>query len=130
MAETQDDAQKTEDPSQRRLQRAREEGRIAQSREINTWFMLGASGIVLIFIAPTSAAALAQTLAAFVQPQRFLSGDDVAWDAVAATLEHALVALALPLALLLAVGVAGSLVQTGFVLATERLGFDPSHLSL
>ncbi|MGH7089560.1 MAG: EscU/YscU/HrcU family type III secretion system export apparatus switch protein, partial [Stellaceae bacterium] len=36
MAE-QDDGQKTEDPSQRRLQRAREEGQIAQSREINTW---------------------------------------------------------------------------------------------
>ena len=47
--------QKTEDPSQRKLQRARDEGQVAQSREINTWFMLAASAASVLFVAPAMA---------------------------------------------------------------------------
>lgn len=130
MADHSDDGQKTEDPSQRRLQRAREQGQVAQSREINTWFMLGATGIALVFIAPASAARIAHALTAFIEPERFLANDGVIWDAVGASLRGVAMALIVPLGVLLLAGTAASLLQTGFVLATERIGFDPSHISL
>lgn len=129
MADQWDDGQKTEDPSQRKLQRARDEGRVAQSREINTWFVLGASGALLLFIAPSLARTLTLALRAFVEPQRFLVADGVAWGAVIAVLSRVAAALAVPLGILMAAAIAGTVAQTGFVFSTERLGFDFSHIS-
>jgi flagellar biosynthesis protein FlhB len=129
MAEQWDDGQKTEDPSQRKLQRARDEGRVAQSREINTWFVLAASGVLLLFVAPSLARTLAHTLGAFIEPQRFLVPDGVAWGAVGTMLGRIAAALAIPLGILMAAAIAGTLVQIGFVFASERLRLDFSHLS-
>jgi flagellar biosynthetic protein FlhB len=129
MADNRDDGQKTEDASQRKLQLARDEGRVAQSREINTWFALATSGVLLLFIAPSLARTVALALASFVEPQRFIGSDGVAWGAVGAILARVAAAVALPLSALMAAGIAGTLVQTGFVFATQRLRFDFSHLS-
>jgi flagellar biosynthesis protein FlhB len=41
------DLERTEAPSQRRLEQAREEGQVARSRELNTFTLLGAAGIGL-----------------------------------------------------------------------------------
>lgn len=51
MAEDQqDDSQKTEDPTSKRLQEAREKGQVAKSQEINHWFVfLGLTAIIGIF---------------------------------------------------------------------------------
>ena len=129
MSEQGDQGQKTEDASQRKLQNARDEGRVAQSREINTWFVFGASGILLLFVAPSLVRTLASALAAFIDPQRFLVPDGVAWGAVGAILGRVGAALAVPLGVLMAAAIAGTVVQTGFVFATERLRFDFSHVS-
>jgi flagellar biosynthetic protein FlhB len=124
-----DDSQKTEDPSQRRLQRARDEGQVAQSREINTWFMLATGGLLVLVLAPSISGTLARTLGAFLDPGRFLAPQGILWNAVAADLREAALALALPFAMLLLAAVAGTLVQIGFVFATEKLGFDVSRIS-
>jgi flagellar biosynthetic protein FlhB len=47
MSEEQDDSQKTEDPTPRRLQEARKRGQVALSRELNTWLMLLAGTLVV-----------------------------------------------------------------------------------
>jgi flagellar biosynthetic protein FlhB len=129
MAESWDDGQKTEDPSQRRLDRAREEGRIAQSREINTWFMLGTAGLILLFLGPSLTESIARSLAAFADPAQFLAGDDIAWGTVTTVLARTGTAVLAPLGMLLVAAVAGTVIQTGFILATERISFDVSHLS-
>ncbi len=129
MAQEFDDAQKTEDPSQRRLQRAREEGQVAQSREINTWFMLGTGGLLVLFLAPSISRTLMRSLGAFADPRRFLSPDGILWRAVAADLREVATAFLVPFALLMLAAAAGTLVQIGFVFATEKIGFDPSRLS-
>lgn len=129
MADQADEGQKTEDASQRKLQHARDEGRVAQSREINTWFMLGTSGILLLFVAPSLARTLAVALSAFIDPQRFLVPDGVTWGAVGAIVGRVAAALALPLGALMAAAIVGTVVQTGFVFATEKLRFDFGHLS-
>jgi len=129
MAQDFDDSQKTEDPSQRRLQRARDEGQVAQSREINTWFMLATGGLLVLFLAPSVARTMGRALSAFIDPRRFLGPDGILWGAVAGDLREVALALALPFALLLLAAAAGALVQIGFVFAIDKLGFDASRLS-
>jgi flagellar biosynthetic protein FlhB len=50
--ESQDDSQKTEDPTQKRLDESREKGQVPSSREINNWFMLLGGTIIVIAMAP------------------------------------------------------------------------------
>ena len=47
MAEQEDPENKTEDPSQKRLDEAREKGNIAKSIEINSWFVLAGAFLAL-----------------------------------------------------------------------------------
>jgi flagellar biosynthesis protein FlhB len=129
MAQDSDDGQKTEQPSQRKLQRARSEGRVAQSREINTWFILAMTGLLIEFMGPGIAHTLSHVLGAFARPDRFLDGDGIVWRAVGANLREAALSLAAPLFLLMLAAVAATLVQTGFVFATEKIGFQLSHIS-
>ena len=49
MAEEHDDSQKTEDPTQKRLDEAHDKGQIAVSRELNHWFMFG-GGLIAVFV--------------------------------------------------------------------------------
>src|ERR1700685_2312229 len=102
MADDQDDGQRTEAPTQRRLQRARDEGRIAHSREINTWFLLGATALLLMFVAPGTAHVLTVTLASFADPQRYIADDGIIWPAVGAALWRVAEAIALPIGILTA----------------------------
>src|SRR5262249_8777650 len=48
MAEDQDDTERTEDPTQKRLDEAIERGDVVKSQEVNTWFVIAASALVLL----------------------------------------------------------------------------------
>ncbi len=43
MAETQDEHDKSEDPTQKRLDDALQRGDVAKSQEVNTWFVIAAA---------------------------------------------------------------------------------------
>lgn len=129
MAETEDN-QRTEQPSQRKLAQARAQGQVAQSREINSWFMLAAGTAVVLLWGPSLVRPLQVTLARFLDPASLLGGDGILWEAVRSMLASVAASFALPLALFVVAALAGSLVQTGLVLATDRLGFDFSRVSL
>src|ERR1700704_1743033 len=47
MADENDAAEKTEDPTQKRLDDAHERGDVAKSQEVNTWFMIAGATLVL-----------------------------------------------------------------------------------
>nr|WP_314258955.1 flagellar biosynthesis protein FlhB [uncultured Devosia sp.] len=53
---------KTEDPSQKKLQDAREKGDVAKSQEVVTWFMLLGSAAIFAGMGPGAAASLADAL--------------------------------------------------------------------
>src|SRR5471030_2418143 len=42
-----DDSEKTEDPTQKRLDDALERGDVAKSQEVNTWFMIAGATLVI-----------------------------------------------------------------------------------
>ena len=52
MADEEDDASKTEDPSEKKLGKAREQGQIASSQEVKNWSVLLGAAAVLIMLAP------------------------------------------------------------------------------
>src|SRR6185437_3732301 len=47
MADEDDSSDKTEDPTQKRLDEALERGDVAKSQEVNTWFMIAGATLVL-----------------------------------------------------------------------------------
>ena len=65
--EDRDDSQKTEEPSQRRLQEARERGDVPQSREINHWFMVLAIAIAVFAAGPSMVQGVARLLLPFLE---------------------------------------------------------------
>ena len=46
MADEQDSSEKTEDPTQKRLDEALERGDVVKSQEVNTWFIIAAAALV------------------------------------------------------------------------------------
>ena len=55
MADEQDDTEKSEEPTQKRLDEALERGDVVKSQEVNTWFVLGAATLILLsFSGPMS----------------------------------------------------------------------------
>jgi len=122
MADEQDDSQKTEEPTQKRLQDAREKGQVASSREINHWFMIGAATLFVTAFAP-------QTL---VDMQRILTPFIESPDAIPTDLDHLrrimislfgdlLVASVLPLTVVIAAAIAGGFLQQGFLVSVEHI---------
>lgn len=130
MAEDQDDSQKTEEPTQKRLQDAREKGQVPMSREVGSWAAMSAILLVIVAFAPGMVRDLAASLSGFLGSMHDHPMDagnvgrilmDVAW--------LLLVQMAMPVALLAAVGIAATLLQTGGLISTESMKPDPGKLS-
>jgi flagellar biosynthesis protein FlhB len=47
MADEDDTTERTEDPTQKRLDDAHDRGDVAKSQEVNTWFMISGATLVL-----------------------------------------------------------------------------------
>jgi flagellar biosynthetic protein FlhB len=122
MAERPDDSQKTEEPTQKRLDDAHKKGQVATSREVNHWFMMLAAAIAAMVFVPGMLRSLHRVLTVFVESPHDI-GLDIARTRGLATDIAIDVALALAptIAILALAAVAASLIQTGFVLSAEPL---------
>ena len=129
MAEEQDSGQQTEEPSARKLARARQRGQVAQSREVNTWFMLMAGTGIVLFLMPAAAESMTRTLRDFLTLDHFLGAGGIQWHAIGAALGQIAFVLLLPLLVLVVAAIGGTMLQIGLVFATERFGLDISRLS-
>ncbi len=129
MADDVDDSQRTEEPSSRKLSRARDRGQVAQSREINNWFMIGTALGIVAFGGGPIARTIGGALRRYLEAPHELSVEAGLWPAVEGTLGTIGVALALPLLLLVAAAIAGSLLQTGLLFAPEKISPKLENLS-
>jgi flagellar biosynthesis protein FlhB len=129
VADDVDDSQRTEDPSQRKLSRARGRGQVAQSREINNWFLIGTALGLVVFAGGPTARAVGAALVRYIEAPHELTVEGALWPTVMATLEAVGGAIALPMALLMAAAIAGSLIQTGLLFAPEKLAPKLDHIS-
>lgn len=62
MAEDQDEAQKTEDPTAKKLQDAQEKGEVAKSQEVKHWFILFSITVIILVSAKSSMAGIREIL--------------------------------------------------------------------
>ena len=118
--DSQDDSQKTEEPTQKRLTEAREKGQIARSQEVNHWFMILAFAILVGVLAPGAADGVTRTLQSFIERPHMMAVDGGALGPLLReTVARLGRALALPALVALLAAAAAGLVQTGFLLSAE-----------
>ncbi|MGE0254085.1 MAG: flagellar biosynthesis protein FlhB [Alphaproteobacteria bacterium] len=128
MAEDRDDSQRTEEPTQKRLDEAREKGDVASSRELSHWFMLAAAALAVTALAPDAASDIAGGLTVFIERPHTL-GLDGLQGMIGGLVADIGLALAPIVALLVAAAIASGLVQHGAMLTPERIKPDLSKLS-
>lgn len=122
MAEEQDDASKTEEPTGKRLDQAKEQGQYAMSRELNHVAMLVGTLAVVSWFLPEMVEDLAVRLTYYIA-----AADQIAVDSlgVQQVVERAwwdvIEVLWLPLTLLAVLGVLASGLQTGFSFTWSKL---------
>lgn len=129
MAE-QDDAERSEDPTQRKLEEAHKKGDVAKSQEVNTWFVLSGATLVILLFAPDMAGTLSAHFAGL------LGGlDQVGVDAAdmrslfVRVILAAVAAIGLPLAALATAALAGNLIQHRLVWSVEPITPKLSKIS-
>ena len=128
MAE-EDDADRSEDPTQKRLDDAHDRGDVAKSQEVNTWFMI--AGATLVFSTFSGSIGAIQTpLRNVIANSWMIRVDGPNLLILAHRLEYALiVALGVPLSLLVLAAIAGNMMQHRLVWSGEQLKPKLSKIS-
>jgi flagellar biosynthetic protein FlhB len=108
----QDDADKTEDATQRRIEEAINRGDVAKSQELNTLFVLGGLALALLIFGGPAARELTLAMKPFIANLHQIPGDagGVRY-ALTAALTATLAAVALPFLFLMLSGLAGGMIQ-------------------
>ncbi|MGE0230611.1 MAG: flagellar biosynthesis protein FlhB [Flavobacteriaceae bacterium] len=130
MSDEPDESEKTEDPSQRKLDEAIRRGDVAKSQEVSTWFVLAGSTLVLFAFAGGMAGDLTQTLKMVLAQSWEISTDAGGLISLARQLGLA-VALAMlaPIAILIVAGIAGHMIQHPPILSVEPVTPKLSKIS-
>jgi len=131
MADDQPDkAQKTEDPTPKRLQEARERGEVARSQEVNHWFILLGFTIVVGLAAPFVVDRIANALRPFVErPHALELAGPTGQAALRESLWGVATALAIPFGLMVVLAIVAGLVQFGLVFSAQPLAPKLSKIS-
>jgi flagellar biosynthesis protein FlhB len=128
MAE-EDDAERSEDPTQKRLDDAHDRGDVAKSQEVNTWFMI--AGAKLVFSTFSGSIGGIQTpLRNLIANSWMIRVDGPNLLIMAHHLEYALIAaLGVPLSMLVLAAIAGNMMQHRLVWSGEQLKPKLSKIS-
>ncbi len=133
MAEdTQDDSQKTEEPTQRRLEQAREKGQVAKSQEVNHWFMILAAALMIGVFGKTFAGGVAESLYTFIANPHAIRVDGSAElrALMFETFGQLGLAMLMPVSVMLLAAFIAGIIQNGFLFSTETIVPKLSKLSL
>lgn len=117
----QDDAEKTEEPSARKLQQARSKGQVLSSREVNNFAVLLGGAIVFGIVAPFTAMNIVRSVTAFIERPEAIDLSGGGADTLMETLFGVAFAVAPAIGVLLVLAVLGAFMQTGWLLAPESL---------
>ena len=122
MAEETDQHEKTEDPTPKRLQEAREKGQVAASREVNHWFMMLAATISVLMFVPALFRDIGSVLAYFISEAGTVAADPKALGQLLSDLVYEVVGALVPvLALLVVAALGAGLIQNGLVVSFESI---------
>ena len=131
MADEQDDTEKSEEPTQKRLDEALERGDVVKSQEVNTWFVLGAATLVLLSFSGEMSSGLNGMLRGFLGQAHAIPVDGRGLIVIMQKLGMGTIAaIALPFGVLMLAAVAGNIVQHRLVWSGESLKPKLSKISL
>jgi flagellar biosynthesis protein FlhB len=122
MADENDSSDKTEDPTQKRLDDALERGDVVKSQELNTWFVIAGATLVLSTFAGSIGSGILAPMRNLIANAYMIRTDGPGLLALAQSLEYAVIAaLGLPLLMLVLAAVAGNMMQHRLVWSGEQL---------
>ena len=131
MAEERDDAQRTEEPTQKRLDEALRKGDVVKSMEVATFAMIAGGTLALALFAGSAARSFTNMFTIFLSDSAQLSLDSGSATELLKKCVFALFALIGPAAgLLLMTAIGGHLLQHRPFFSTEKIRPDLSKLSL
>jgi flagellar biosynthetic protein FlhB len=129
--EQEDESQKTEDPTPKKIDEARKKGQVALSREVNNWVMLFTGTIVILAFGPSAMSALSDHMVSYIARAHVLPSipgglglllGDSFWSVIWILL--------VPLLILILAAISGPLFQIGPLLAPEVIKPDISKISV
>ncbi|TAK49684.1 MAG: flagellar biosynthesis protein FlhB [Xanthobacteraceae bacterium] len=130
MADDQDDTEKTEDPTQKRLDEALERGDVVKSQEVSTWFVIGGATLVFATFSASVGSGMRTLLGNLVANVHTIRTDGAGLMALLASLEFKLIALlGVPFLMLMLAAAAGNLIQHRLVWSAEGLKPKLSKIS-
>jgi flagellar biosynthetic protein FlhB len=125
-----DDAQKTEEPTPKKLQEALDKGDVPTSQEFKTWFILLAATILIFSASTLIASSIVNSLANFLSQIHHIQADvggfqgplmDLIWDTF--------LILMIPMGVFMVAGVAGNMTQHKFIFTFEKMKPKLSKIS-
>lgn len=122
MADDQDDAQKTEEPTPKRMQEARKRGQVPLSKETNNWFILLVGTLIIAFLFGPIFTEIYIVLKTYIeQAHLFPSERGGIGTALSEGSKHVLMALSLPVIAMIFIAVAAPLSQIGPLFSPEAI---------
>ncbi|KJC62516.1 flagellar biosynthesis protein FlhB [Bradyrhizobium sp. LTSPM299] len=120
MADDSDD--KTEDPTQKRLDEAHDKGDVAKSQEVNTWFMIAGATLVLSTFSSSIGGGILMPLRNLLANSWMIHTDGAGLLDLTRTLGYAVVAaIGVPFLMLALAAIAGNMIQHRLVWSGENL---------
>jgi flagellar biosynthesis protein FlhB len=130
MAGESDDADKTEDPTQRRLDEALKRGDVVKSQEVNTWFIMAGATLVLISFSGGMGSGVATILRGLIANSYQIRVDGPALLHLSAKIGGELLSVVgIPFLLLMVAALAGNIIQHRLVWSFETLTPKLSKIS-
>src|SRR3954463_9739799 len=122
MADESDSSDKTEDPTQKRLDDAHEKGDVAKSQEVNTWFVIAGATLVLSSFSGSIGGGILMPLRTLVANSWMIRTDGAGLMALTQSIGYALIAaLGVPFLMFALAAIMGNMIQHRLVWSAEQL---------
>jgi flagellar biosynthetic protein FlhB len=122
--------EKTEEPTQKRLDEALQRGDVVKSQEVNTWFVLGAATLILLSFSGSMSTGLMSLLRGFLGQAHNIPVDGRGLVHMMQTLGiGTIAAVAVPFLILMLAAIAGNMIQHRLVWSAESLKPKASKVS-
>ena len=130
MADERDETERSEDPTQKRLDEALKRGDVTKSQEVNTWFVLAGATLILLSFSGSMSAGVTKMLAGLIGQAHNIPVDGRGLLHTMQTLGlQTIAAVAVPFVLLVLAAIAGNMVQHRLVWSAEQLKPKLSKIS-
>jgi flagellar biosynthetic protein FlhB len=117
-----EDSEKTQDPTQKRLDDAHEKGDVAKSQEVNTWFLIAGGTLVMSSFGGSIGSGIQMPLRNLIANSWMIHTDGPSLLALAQKLSYAVLsAIGVPFLMLIIAAVAGNIIQHRLVWSSESL---------